>query len=209
MEKYKPAEEYDLIRAAKKLFVSAFVVFSFAAYAVHERLSPEMGVSAVAPQMSPTAQVAAVLPPPPTDPQLVVPSQPTFPPSVPQPNTVPAGTVPQPTATSRPLPSPTFPSQQARGQYRDGTYTGRPVDAFFGLVQVQATVKNGQLADVRFLQYPNDRRTSVRINNVAIPRLQSEAIKVQSANVNIITGATLTSEGFIESLQSALSTAKS
>jgi uncharacterized protein with FMN-binding domain len=75
------------------------------------------------------------------------------------------------------------------------------------LVQVQATVQNGKIADVQFLQYPSDRRTSQQINAFAMPYLQQEAIQAQSANVNIISGATLTSEGFAMSLQSALASA--
>jgi uncharacterized protein with FMN-binding domain len=62
---------------------------------------------------------------------------------------------------------------------------------------------------VTFLQYPNDRRTSVRINQQVMPWLQSEAVQAQNANVDIITGATLTSEAFAQSLQAALSNARS
>lgn len=93
--------------------------------------------------------------------------------------------------------------------YKDGTYTGPSVYINWGYIQVQATIQSGRISDVEFLEYPNERRTSVRINSVAIPELQQEAIQAQSANVNIITGATLTSEGFQQSLQSALSQAQS
>jgi uncharacterized protein with FMN-binding domain len=75
-------------------------------------------------------------------------------------------------------------------------------------VQVQATIKQGRLAAVQFLEYPNDRRTSIRINNIAVPYLQQEAIQAQSADVDIISGATLTSEAFVRSLQVALNSAK-
>jgi uncharacterized protein with FMN-binding domain len=60
---------------------------------------------------------------------------------------------------------------------------------------------------VQFLQYPSDRRTSQRINSIAMPYLRQEAIQAQSAQVDIISGATLTSEGFQASLQSALQAA--
>jgi uncharacterized protein with FMN-binding domain len=69
-------------------------------------------------------------------------------------------------------------------------------------------VQNGKIADVQFLQYPHDRRTSQRINSSVMPYLQTEAIQAQSANVDLITGATLTSEAFAESLQAALSGAR-
>ncbi len=92
--------------------------------------------------------------------------------------------------------------------YKNGTYTGPQVDAYYGTVQVEAIVQNGKIADVQFLQYPQDRRTSQRINSYAVPYLQQEAVQAQSANVDMISGATLTSQAFIMSLQSALSSAK-
>lgn len=88
--------------------------------------------------------------------------------------------------------------------YKNGTYTGEVVDAYYGLVQVQVSIQGGAIKDVEFLQYPNDRRTSVQINSIAMPYLKQEAIQAQSAQVDIISGATLTSEGFQLSLQSAL-----
>ena len=92
--------------------------------------------------------------------------------------------------------------------YKNGTYTGSQIDAYYGIVQVEAIVQNGKIADVQFLEYPNDRRTSQRINSIAMPYLQQEAVQAQSANVDLISGATLTSQAFIMSLQSALSSAK-
>lgn len=105
-------------------------------------------------------------------------------------------------------PAPASPSPKPAGHYRDGIYTGPATDAYYGLVQVRATVSGGKLADVTFLQYPNDRSTSREINAQATPWLAQEAIQVQSANVDIISGATATSEAFIESLGTALSQAK-
>jgi uncharacterized protein with FMN-binding domain len=82
------------------------------------------------------------------------------------------------------------------------------VDVNYGNVQVQATIQSGKITNVQVLQYPTDRRTSQRINAVAVPELRQEAIQAQSANVNIVTGATLTSEGFQQSLGTALSQAQ-
>jgi len=93
--------------------------------------------------------------------------------------------------------------------YKDGRYTGVAADAFYGFIQVAATVRHGQIINVEFLQYPNDRDTSVQINTQAMPFLKQEAIQAQSANVDIISGATDSSEAFIKSLASALNTAKS
>ncbi len=82
------------------------------------------------------------------------------------------------------------------------------MDAYYGMVQVEAIVQGGKLTDVKFLQYPNSHSTSVYINEQAMPYLTQEAVAAQSANVNIISGATFTSEGFQQSLASALSQAK-
>ena len=92
--------------------------------------------------------------------------------------------------------------------YKDGEYTGESVDAFYGNVQVVAVVRGGRITDVKFLDYPKDRSTSLEISNQAMPLLKTEAIAAQKANVDIISGATQTSEGFIKSLASALAKAK-
>lgn len=92
--------------------------------------------------------------------------------------------------------------------YKDGTYTGAEADAFYGFIQVKATVSGGKLTDVAFLQYPNDRSDSVAINQYAMPQLKQQAIQVQSAQVDGVSGATDTSQAFIQSLGDALSQAK-
>ena len=100
-------------------------------------------------------------------------------------------------------------SSQTTGTYKDGTYTGSAADAFYGTIQVQATIQNGKITDVQFLQYPNDRDDSIQINQMAMPQLKQEAIQAQSANVDIVSGATDSSQAFMQSLGSALSQAKS
>lgn len=92
--------------------------------------------------------------------------------------------------------------------YADGNYTGPMVDAYYGLVQIEAIVQNGRLASIKVLRYPSDRRTSRFINRIALPRLHREVVRAQSARVNIISGATLTSEAFIQSLDGALRQAR-
>ncbi len=94
------------------------------------------------------------------------------------------------------------------GAYRNGSYTGDAADAYYGTVQVRATVQGGKLSNVEFLQYPSDRGTSVYINGIAMPQLTQEAIAAQSANVDGVSGATATSQAFIQSLASALAQAK-
>ena len=184
-------------RTVRKFSVSALVVCTFIAYAIREQLTGLQGVASASPptpalQAPEQAQASPAAPSPTQGAVAVAPTAPEVPPTE-APTVVPA----TPTTPAQPL-----------GQYRDGDYTGATVDAYYGLVQVQATIKQGQLIDVQFLQYPNDRRTSIRINNIAIPDLQQEAIQAQSANVDIVSGATLTSEAFVQSLQVALNDAR-
>ncbi len=94
------------------------------------------------------------------------------------------------------------------GHYKDGTYTGSPADAQWGLVQVQAVIQNGSISNVQFVQYPNDRQRSILINQYADPILINEAIQAQSAQVDVVTGATDTSDAFVQSLSDALSQAQ-
>ncbi len=120
-----------------------------------------------------------------------------------------AASTPTPAPTSTPTPTPTpAPAPKPKGQYKDGVYTGSVQDAYYGNVQVQATVSGGKITGVQFLQYPNDRSTSIYINSQAMPYLQQEAIAAQSANIDIVSGATDTSQAFVQSLASALAQAK-
>jgi uncharacterized protein with FMN-binding domain len=92
--------------------------------------------------------------------------------------------------------------------YKNGTYDGSVADAQWGYIQVQAVIQGGKITDVKFLQYPNERTRSVEINSYADPILTSEAIQAQSANVDLVSGATDSSYAFIQSLGDALSKAK-
>ncbi len=92
--------------------------------------------------------------------------------------------------------------------YKDGVYTGPAMPAGYGRVQVKAIVQDGKIFDVEFIDYPHDRQTSQQINAQAMPWLRQEAIQAQSAQVNIVSGATLTSKAFVDSLQMALQSAQ-
>ncbi len=175
----------DPIRTIKKLFLSGFVVFAFMVYVAYERLTrPD---SALYPAAAPTATVIAAAPP-------------TLAPFSSAPGALPPTDSPQPTLAPA--------ATQGSSAYKNGTYQGEVVDAYYGLVQVQVSIQGGTIRDVQFLQYPNDRRTSVQINSIAMPYLKEEALQAQSAQVDIVSGATLTSEGFEMSLQSALQAAR-
>ena len=85
-----------------------------------------------------------------------------------------------------------------------GTLTGQAVQIPFGTVQVQITMQNGKITDVQALQLPSDQRRSADIGQYAAPQLRSEVLSAQSAQVDTISGATYTSMGYLQSLQSAL-----
>ncbi len=89
----------------------------------------------------------------------------------------------------------------------DGTYVGASDTNRWGTVQVQVLYSAGQVTDVQILQYPNGDRKSVRISQVALPRLISEALTAQSADVHTVSGATYTSTSYRISLQSAVDAA--
>jgi uncharacterized protein with FMN-binding domain len=93
------------------------------------------------------------------------------------------------------------------GRYMDGEFVGNAFDGEWGPVQVKAVIRNGDLADVIVLEYPIHRQRSAEISEWAIPQLYEEAIKAQSAEIDMVSQASFTSENFQESLASALARA--
>ena len=93
---------------------------------------------------------------------------------------------------------------QNSSHYNDGEFTGKSVDTIWGELQVKALIHGGSITDVQFLQYPSHRRRSALISDWAMPILKSEAIRAQSAQVDIVSQASITAEGFQQSLASAL-----
>ena len=87
---------------------------------------------------------------------------------------------------------------------KNGTFTGSPESNPFGDVQVQAVVSGGKLTNVLVLQVPDRGGYEDQIVQVAVPELKTEALSAQSANIDVVSGATYTSQGYAESLQSAL-----
>ena len=92
--------------------------------------------------------------------------------------------------------------------FKDGTYTGTTAVTRFGNVQVQVTIAGGKISDVTALQLTDQDGRSVQISAQAAPLLQQEALAAQSATIDTVSGATYTSEGYIQSLQSALDQAQ-
>ena len=105
-----------------------------------------------------------------------------------------------PAATHRPTPKPT-------PHTISGTFTGdvswsNP----YGPIQVQITVSHSKITDAQLVQMPQD-FTSSRISTEAASYLRDEVISAQSANINYISGASLTSPAYVESLTSAIARA--
>jgi len=96
----------------------------------------------------------------------------------------------------------------AVGGYKDGTYTGPVTDAVYGQIQVVVTVAGGKITGVDVPVYPNAPGHTSDVTATAIPALKQEALTVQSANVDIVSGATQDSEAFQQSLAAALAQAK-
>lgn len=84
------------------------------------------------------------------------------------------------------------------------TVTGDAADTRYGPVQVKITITNGKVTAVQAVDYPMNDPRDQEINSYAIPQLNSEAVSAGSAQIDTVSGATYTSEGYITSLQSAL-----
>jgi uncharacterized protein with FMN-binding domain len=107
-----------------------------------------------------------------------------------------------PTATA--LPSATASAAPVVTGPADGTYTGSSVDTRFGSVQVAVTLSSGAITDVTALHLTDAEGRSVQISNEAAPILQQEVLASQSASVSNVSGATYTSDAYLQSVQSAL-----
>ena len=95
-------------------------------------------------------------------------------------------------------------SPSAASAGTSGTVTGDSVDTRWGPVQVQITVSGGTVTAVTAVVYPQNNPRDVEINQYAIPQLNQEATTAKSAQIDMVSGATVTSEGYLQSLQSAL-----
>jgi uncharacterized protein with FMN-binding domain len=84
------------------------------------------------------------------------------------------------------------------------TVTGDTAQTQWGPVQVQITVSGGKITDIQPVQYPNGNGRDQEINSYALPVLAQEALAAQSANIDHVSGATVTSDGYVQSLQSAI-----
>ncbi|MGA3183942.1 MAG: FMN-binding protein [Candidatus Dormibacteria bacterium] len=114
------------------------------------------------------------------------------------------GSSPTPTSTATATPTP----KPSASGLKSGSFTGQTSSNPYGNVQVQVVISGGKITDVKTIQYPDGHQQSVFINSQALPLLREEVLKAQSAQINIIGGATFTSEGYAQSVQSALDLAR-
>lgn len=195
----------------KKVVLSSALILFFTAYALHVRIIGAGSPIVLIPD--PTKDRTTLSLPkydeaPTATPVVPTPVIPT-PTTTTKPTTTPKPAItPTPTATPTPAPTPTPPPVANTGKYKNGSYTGPSVDAYYGSVQVKVVISGGEITDVQFLDYPQDRSTSKRINGRAMPYLISEAISIQDSKVDTVSGASFTSAAFKKSLASALSQAK-
>ena len=87
------------------------------------------------------------------------------------------------------------------------TFAGDAVMTRYGAVQVQITVSGGKITAADVLQVPWQDRHDQMINSQAVPVYNSEAVQAQSADIDVVSGATVTWEGYTQSLQSAIDAA--
>jgi uncharacterized protein with FMN-binding domain len=106
-------------------------------------------------------------------------------------------------ATSTPTPG----TAPRSGSNADLVVNGSVVQTRWGPVQVQVHIGGGKITDVTALQVPNGNRRDLEINSYAVPQLRSEVLTAQSATIDVVSGATVTSEGYLNSLQAALDSA--
>jgi len=109
-------------------------------------------------------------------------------------------------ATTPAAPATTAPAAPAKAK-PSGTFTGSTQQTRFGPVQVEITISNGKITAARALQYPNNDFRSQSISQQAIPYLVQETLAAQSANIQGVGGASYTSQGWYDSLVSALAKA--
>jgi len=111
----------------------------------------------------------------------------------------PAGASPDPTASA--------PPQGGQQASKDVTVNGNAIQTEQGPVQVQVKISGGKIVDVTAIQRPSGDQRHDEISAFSIPKLRAQALAAQSAQIDGVSGATATSGGYKQSLQSALDAA--
>jgi uncharacterized protein with FMN-binding domain len=99
------------------------------------------------------------------------------------------------------------PSASASSGTKTTVVNGSVAQTRWGPVQVQVRIASGKISDVKALQVPHENGRDQEINSYAVPQLKAEVLAAQSADIDTVSGATVTSDGYIESLQAALDAA--
>ncbi len=115
----------------------------------------------------------------------------------------PSSTTTETTTTTTPETTTPAEATGAASGYADGAYLGTAEYTEWGDVQVEVTITNGAIVAVAAVQYPTGRKSS-SINDQAVPMLEAQAVALQSADLDIVSGATYTSRTYVNSLQAAL-----
>ncbi|BCJ49434.1 FMN-binding protein [Actinoplanes sp. NBRC 14428] len=120
----------------------------------------------------------------------------------PAPTAVPSAAAPGIVPPSPAPPGAARPSGPART-----TVNGTVARTRWGPVQVQVVLAGSRIIDVRTLRHPTGNDRDDEINGYALPRLRAEVLRAQNAHIDAVSGATVTSGGYVESLQAALDAA--
>ena len=169
--------------------------------AVHSSQRPASSTSALAPTGLVVAPAAAATPSGPAR-ATALPGR-----SAPTRSATPGTTAPRSAASRTAAPAPAgAPSARSRSS-ATVTVNGPAVDTAYGPVQVQVSLRGGHVIRADATTYPQDSGRSQEINSQAVPMLDAEAVRANSARVDTISGATFTSGGYQQSLQAALDAA--
>lgn len=96
------------------------------------------------------------------------------------------------------------PAPSASPAIGDYTVTGKVVQTPFGPVRVKATILDGRIEDMTAIETPTLHAFSIELNKFATPILRKETLAAQSAKIDVVSGATYTSDAYAQSLQAAL-----
>jgi uncharacterized protein with FMN-binding domain len=118
------------------------------------------------------------------------------------PSSTPSSSTPSSSAPSSSSPSPS--SRPSSTASATKTYSGSVAQTRWGPVQVEITVAGDTITKVSVLQQPSGNPRDVEINDQALPILVQDTLDAQSAEIDMVSGATVTSVGYLESLQAAL-----
>jgi uncharacterized protein with FMN-binding domain len=117
-----------------------------------------------------------------------------------------ASSAPTPSATSSSSASPSAASSSASSSAARKV-VGSVAQTRWGPVQVEITMRGGRVTSATAVQYPQGNGRDAEINSYALPVLDREVVQRQSAGIDTVSGATVTSDGYIESLQAAIDNA--